>query len=218
MRYKTLVTWIALSAALLAAPVCSHAIVVWDGGIWESETGNIIVYNDTDAKVTLVSDDWGHEGLLDPPNPMEPHSAKADLDCNLRDEDRNHGNLIFKIKDDEGEYTFLLWAHTDPHGKTWFQLRSDHDFRSDGVSSSGAVGIDDDGWSDDQRVAQLYREASGKSPGYVVSFYACANKDQYYGKYTGNTRIILYISRNDPGRFNQYSVNSKLPSNWNPYH
>jgi len=199
---------------MLVTPHQGHSVVVYHSVSECSESGDFIIYNDTDISVDLVSNGWGHTDLLNPPT-MDPWTARADIGMDMKG-DPNYGTLHFNIRDPSVGYVkFSIWAHTDGVQRTYFTFETDDYFVDSGTCElSKAIGIHDS----DEAVAQIYHEQMVWADlyGYVVTLYAVNNKDNSDNNYNGNTKVILTIMRNDQDRFRLGGVTSTNPSNWYP--
>ena len=205
----------------------SFAIMIWWRMPEWSETGDMIIYNDTDAKVSVTgSDGWNHQGLLDSGKnnsnlPIGPYSLRLDPNMNIYSDSDNKGYLLVSIQSQDGSKAvddFKIEAKT-AHSYTYYELHTDDDesthkwtFTSGEEAvppGSGAHAIpDDNGY-----VAQMFNDL------YVVSFFANNEADSSSDdtKWTGNSKMILFISKNDEGSFSDDSVDNYQPGTWVPY-
>jgi len=215
MNFKrSAIASVILLCGMLVTTQDAHSVVVYHSVSECSESGDFIIYNDTEASVDLVSDNWSHTGLLDPPT-IDPWSAKAELNMHMKGDDDNHGTLYFNINDSSGGILkFGIWIYTDGAQRTYFRLQTCDHFTWDGTSSvSQAVGIKDA----DEAVAQIFTDYTmWAGQGYVVTLYSVNNKDNADNNYNGNTKIILTIMRDDNERFRLGGVTNAKPSNWYP--
>lgn len=199
-------------------PCNASAIMIWEDYKDWSSHGDMIIYNDTDAQVVIEGhDDWSHRDLLNDPNPMPPYSSKVDTEMDIKNGHNNKGFLrlvIEKMKNSEPVTSDDFQITTDnPHDFTYYvlELPDGNDpqwvFTEGKQAVSGAWAIsEDDGKG--TYVAQMYNER------YVVTFFVNNNLDDDGSKWTGYTKIILLISKNDKSRFDDESVDSAWPYSW----
>lgn len=200
----------------------SFAIMIWQRQTEWKEKGDMIIYNDTEAKVSVTSDGWKHAGLLDSykdnNGPILPYSLRLDPNMNIESNDDNKGYLLVSIQSQDGSkavYDFKIEAKT-AHSYTYYELHTDDDesthpwtFISGHKAVSGAHAIpDDNGY-----VAQMFNDL------YVVSFFTNNEADNSMDDtiWTGNSKMILFISKNDEGSFSDDSVDSSQPGSWVSY-
>ena len=214
---KTIFSFLMLGM-ILGLTCDAFAIQIWVRYKDWREQGDMIIYNNTDAKVIVTgSDGWNHKDLLDSSNknngPIQPYSLRADPNMPIENDSNNKGFLLLSIESQDGSKVvddFEIEAKT-AHDSTNYELHSDNDsgtqwtFALGEKAVSGAVAIPDDG----VYVAQMFNDR------YVVTFSVNNEADSPSGNdWTGNTKIILLISNNDEGSFSDDSVDSDWPGSW----
>ena len=210
------------------------AILIWVKNDSWSSHGDLFIYNDTDAYIYLdPNDEWNkHKDVKEDPNPIGPYGSKMCTSWNVKTHGNQKGTLHVYIETTEGDKDsaddFKIEAR-NKSGDTYYTLELPSD---DNVPKwvfkekkqdpdSGAWSIYDvtaDPVSDIfPFVGQMYNEQ------YVVTFFSNFYSDHDKFSHNGDTRIILLISKNGPGRFNNdiddkgsnsRSVESNSPQSW----
>ena len=190
-----------------------------------SETSNMIVYNETDANISLTGDDnWGHGDITDANNngPMKSHTARVDENIELKSSSKNKGNLNGSIKDSDGTYTFSIGG-ANPHHYTQFTLTCDSGFTTsptndtdqtqDQDPDSGAWPIADPIADNGKYLGGLVSQCYGN--GYVITLIGYKNMDNCdSSKYSGNGAVILLITYKWVGSFKTEPVKKAAPDSF----
>ena len=199
----------------------AFAIMVWVKEKSWNDHGSMLIYNDTDAYIYLdPDDDWDKDkgSVTEAPNPIGPYGYKMCKSWNIKHHDQQKGTLHVYIETTEGDKDsaddFKIQA-SNKDGETCFTLELPSD---DNVPqwvfqekkqdpNSGAWSIYDD-TDDAGNVGQMYNDR------YVVTFFADNYDDKDSFDYSGDTRIILLISKNGANRFDSGAVKSSTPDSW----
>ena len=218
----------AIFSFMLVSVLCgltcdSSAVVVYVdhyNGCW-SKYSNMIVYNETDANISLTGD--LHGGITDDKNngPMKSHTARVDENLDLESSSKNDGTLKGKIEESDGtSYTFSIGG-ANPHHYTQFTLTCDSGFTKSPTNDtgqtqdpgSGAWSIADPVADDGDNLGGLVSQCYGNE--YVITLIGYKNVDSCDSSdYSGNGAVILLITDKLDGSFKTNPVEDAAPDSF----